>query len=118
MTGDDERDYDEEADVRADVVREGLAEMAAERAALVDGHMTGPAHYREAERLAHHVRGILDTMQDRGELPPDLMHGLCAQLDNLVGLGQVHATLAAAAATALGVFALPDAPAEWERVLG
>jgi hypothetical protein len=31
VNGDDERDYAEEADVRAEAVREGLAEQAAER---------------------------------------------------------------------------------------
>lgn len=51
--------------------------------------MTGPEHYREAERL---LSGAVTTDNPFPHLRPD----------ELLGAAQVHATLALAAATALG----------------
>lgn len=51
--------------------------------------MTGPEHYKEAERL---VAGILQGRYDESERPGS----------ELLTIAQVHATLAAAAASALG----------------
>lgn len=52
--------------------------------------MTGPEHYREAERLLAEIRGL----NPRNETSSAVMR--CVQ-----GAAQVHATLALAAATAL-----------------
>lgn len=52
--------------------------------------MTGPDHYREAERLAH------EALDDDGTPPWDPTARCLALLD----AAQVHATLALAAATA------------------
>ena len=57
--------------------------------------MTGPEHYREAERLLGALAG-----QDRGTFP---------QEDRVVAEAQVHATLALAAATALSGSGLESA---------
>jgi invasion protein IalB len=52
--------------------------------------MTGPEHYREAERLLSGAQNVMDVAPVDG-----LTRTECA------ALAQVHATLAAAAATAL-----------------
>ena len=99
MNGDDERDYAEEADVRAVAVREGLAEQAAERAQLVDGHMSGPAHYLEAERLR--TRTIEFVRAETAKpLSHDEMVSLFAQAMVFLAAAQIDATLALAAAVA------------------
>jgi len=106
VNGDDERDYDEEAAVRRDVEREGLAEQAAERAEQVAmeraaeqqdeharevaGHLSGPGHFLAAERLLRAAEdgGLDETMLDQ---------------DEYLFAAQVHATLALAAATAANI---------------
>jgi hypothetical protein len=52
--------------------------------------MTGPQHYQEAERI---LAGILEGRYDESERPGS----------ELLAVAQVHATLAHAAASALGV---------------
>jgi hypothetical protein len=64
--------------------------------------VTGPEHYREAERLL----GSLER-RDRGDVPGEA---------SIVAEAQVHATLAHAAATALGGSGLESA--EWEDAAG
>lgn len=69
--------------------------------------MTGPEHYREAERLA-------DQANDLNDHNPAVAAALAAE-------AQAHATLALAAATALGVGGdnPPDDDAEaWWRAAG
>jgi len=68
--------------------------------------VTGPAHYREAERLLAASQG---ASSDTGR--------------ELVWAAQVHATLALTAATALGGVTLPlpvssDLAAEWNQAIG
>ena len=61
--------------------------------------MTGPEHYREAEQLIKQANKIMDGFP--GE-----------QYAQTVATAQVHATLALAAATAMG---LPDLPSgDWD----
>jgi hypothetical protein len=61
--------------------------------------MTGPEHYREAERLLH-VLGDTDTLVDQvARLTPEQVQGL---ISGITARAQVHATLALAAATAQG----------------
>jgi hypothetical protein len=52
--------------------------------------MTGPGHYREAERLTDHVQGLIESGDTSGLAPLS------------ASLAQVHATLANAAAAAIG----------------
>ncbi|AQS70889.1 hypothetical protein [Streptomyces pactum] len=75
--------------------------------------MTGPEHYREAERL---LQGL---MTERGNVYVEEGN------EQVIGIAQAHATLALAAATALGT---PDRSvpvreavhgwAEWQRAAG
>ena len=58
--------------------------------------VNGPQHYAEAERLL-------------GQAAGDLMG-----TPRLMGVAQVHATLALAAATALAIDPTPEAVAEWD----
>ena len=106
MSHDDERDYAEEAAVQRDIEVEGEAELAEERAQQsamefaveqaddhaedVAGHMSGPAHYLEAERLI----GLVEA----GASPDTMLAS-----DELLTAAQVHATLALAAATAANI---------------
>lgn len=64
--------------------------------------MTGPDHYREAERLLRNTEATILNLTAASEIPdPDMVQaGLVA--------AQVHATLALAAATALGDRSDPD----------
>ncbi len=62
--------------------------------------MTGPEHYREAERLAQWAGGYPEDEQ------PDNAHIQAAQI------AQVHATLALAAAAAIGSTDLPSG--DWD----
>lgn len=59
--------------------------------------MTGPKHYREAERL-------LGQITDQGQMPWEVVQATCAA-------AQVHATLALAAAAAL-----PEQATPWREV--
>lgn len=60
--------------------------------------MTGPEHYREAERLAVEAVFVSPAFND---LPyPEHVTG-SVHVQELIGLAQVHATLALAAATAM-----------------
>lgn len=66
--------------------------------------MTGPEHYREAERLALAARGCVNGVPiNHGDGSPVLIN----EAPELASLAQVHATLALAAATAL-VTTIPD----------
>jgi hypothetical protein len=65
--------------------------------------MTGPQHYQEAERL---VAGILEGRYDESERPGS----------ELLAIAAVHATLAQAAATALGTS--PAESGAWADVAG
>lgn len=117
MNGDDERDYDEEAAVRRDAQTEGLAELAAEV-----GHMSGPAHYREAERIYALATRENDRLS-RSFGPVDQITAEQRAVANIVAIGHGHAALALAAATAMnirrnGAVEAVDEAAGWERVLG
>jgi hypothetical protein len=62
--------------------------------------MTGPEHYKEAERLLSEA-----TARDPHYVPPGGDPGVPLgppQRDQMIALAQVHATLALAAATAIG----------------
>ena len=59
--------------------------------------MTGPEHYREAERLLDGLSRGIERAQQIGSSGASM----AAALDNVVAQAQVHATLALAAATAL-----------------
>jgi hypothetical protein len=67
--------------------------------------MTGPEHYREAERLLAGAQNVMEIAPIDG-----LNRKECAVL------AQVHATLALAAATALG--ASPGGAKAWQDVAG
>lgn len=64
--------------------------------------MIGPDHYRAAEGLLRAVRDDQD---------PD------GNSDLLIAAAQVHATLALASATALGIDPTPDAVALWDDLV-
>lgn len=76
--------------------------------------MTGPEHYRRAEELLANIPSITDHHAMGGvEQEPTYIESMHLPA---VAVAQVHATLAAAAATALG-----EAPAEtraWTEVAG
>lgn len=61
--------------------------------------MTGPEHYQAAERLAHAARG---TVYGEPVNHPDGTPIMDPEAGVYAAVGQVHATLALAAATALG----------------
>lgn len=67
--------------------------------------MTGPEHYREAERLAQWAGGYPEDEQ------PDAVHIQAAQI------AQVHATLALAAVGAIGTLHSPAQFAAWRAVI-
>ena len=57
--------------------------------------MTGPEHYKEAERLLGGVDEVLNHAQRRGSNGATA----AAAIENIVSQAQVHATLALTAAT-------------------
>lgn len=61
--------------------------------------MTGPGHYQEAERLLDSCRLYVDG---ESEIYPERENGVDT-CGNALAAAQVHATLALAAATALGL---------------
>lgn len=60
--------------------------------------MTGPEHYREAERLL----GTIPTAQEHAKHTNASAENLIAVMAQIAAEAQVHATLALAAATAAG----------------
>lgn len=77
--------------------------------------MTGPEHYREAERLIGRLDRISEWVQ---ELTAEQA---AASIANVTSRAQVHATLALAAATALetaGVYISADTSASWSTAIG
>ena len=70
--------------------------------------MTGPEHYREAEKLLDHLDVIPDPHGDASHA-----------VDLITAEAQVHATLALAAATADGPAVMrPEDRDEWDRATG
>lgn len=71
--------------------------------------MTGPEHYKEAERLLAGAQNVMDVAPVDG-----LTRVECVEL------AQVHATLALAAASAQNIRrnGAVDVDADWTRVLG
>jgi hypothetical protein len=67
--------------------------------------MNGPSHYTMAEALIEEAQDILLARDTDGRAAP------------LIAIGQVHATLALAAATALGTSAAAEARA-WTGAAG
>jgi len=85
--------------------------------------MTGPEHYRDAERLATEAVRVSPSFNDLpfGEHVTGTQHA-----EELLALAQVHAMLALAAATALGARGTDNRPAgmhledfiAWDDVAG
>jgi hypothetical protein len=63
--------------------------------------MTGPEHYREAERLLEEYGQLLEEFGQEFEVPVEDRESTIAYLSAAMARAQVHATLALAAATAL-----------------
>lgn len=79
--------------------------------------MTGPEHFREAERLAVEARHVSPSFH--GSPPYDEHVTGTQHASELTALAQVHATLALAAATAMDFLYLhPDTTQAWAEAIG
>lgn len=82
---------------------------------FLDPAMTGPDHYREAERLAERAGELfsefVDAHDEDGDTPD--VNLIRRQVEHCREMGVLHATLALAAATAINASADPP-PLDWE----
>lgn len=78
--------------------------------------MTGPEHYREAERLAS--EGVAVVTSIRATQDEARRDALGKKATGIWAQAQVHATLALAGAHLAGVLMPPDDRDEWDRATG
>lgn len=64
--------------------------------------MSGPSHYREAERLLAEVETAAARIVAQGDMPERIVNLFNSNAARQLSIAQVHATLALAAATATG----------------
>jgi len=100
---------------------EQAAEQWDEHAREVAGHMSGPEHYREAERILAETMAFSREVM-REDMDEQMLALATQQQMSGVCLAQCHALLALAAATAMnirrnGAVEAVDEAAGWTRVL-